>query len=87
MAAWVARIDSVSDAGTTAGTVQVTCSYFLATDTLFTNRLGAAGFPVDASTPLPQIRAQIVAYGQNIRAAQNAAAAAQGQVGTTIAVP
>lgn len=85
MAAWTSRIDAVADDG--AGHVQVTVSYWLATDTTFTSRLGGATFSVAAGLTLADVQALIVGQGQSIRFGQNASSALQVRVGTTVAVP
>lgn len=87
MATWTARLDDISPVTGGEG-LQVSVTYYDATDTLFTTVLYAKAFvfPLDATTA--SMAAQIRATGRTARTGRDTAAAllVANPIGTTITV-
>lgn len=85
-AAWVGRIDAITDAGNFEA-AQINVSYFDAADNGFTAQLWQHTFTVEFGTSQKDIAATIIGLGQQQRAVAAQIAALQVKVGTTVPVP
>ncbi len=81
MAAWTAKIDSASPQGQS---LNINVTYYLASDSGFTNPLGTQTITVPASLSPANIQKQIQANGADYRTSYNLIATYQG---TTVNVP